>query len=510
MKKTFLMVLLVAMCLISLVGCTDSNVDSDKKDPNEVTQTETNEDTKTDENETSDANWDQEVDVLVIGAGAAGLAAAVEAADNGAEKVLLIEKMPVIGGTTFISQGLIAGFETQVTKELDVHHTEEEMYELLMSNSDYKLDPELTRITVAKSGETIDWLIDSVGVKFSEDVAVGYGPLQMMHSVDGGGMGLKDPFLKSLEDRNVELLLETTGKELLTDANGDIVGALASKDGSDYRIKATAIVIATGGYAYNNELPGTLNPMYEGVYKIGHPGATGDGIIMASNKGAAISNSNHLMAVLKDYEILEHHNGNSATANISGLVAGPNMIFVNNQGKRFMDEKSGGYMSQGLNEPILDEMHKTGSDFVWLICDQTNVDAVKAVRGNDMEFIKADTIEELAALIEVDGANLEETVTTWNEYAANGEDADFRRNAHLNPLEGPYYAVAAVPAHIITYGGILRSTDAEVLRIDNTVIPGLFTAGETSSNSAYMGFTLSNAFTWGRIAGKSAAEFVAE
>lgn len=307
------------------------------------------------------------------------------------------------------------------------------------------------------------------------------------------------------------MLLETTGKELIADANGDIVGALASKDGNDYKIKAKAIVIATGGYAYNTELPGTLNPMYNGVYGIGHPGATGDGIIMASNIGAGISNSNHLMAVLKDYEILENHNGNSATANISKLVGGPNMIFVNNEGKRFMDEKSGGYMSQGLNEPILDEMHKTGSDFIWLVCDQNNIDITESVRGNDMEFIKADTVEELAGMIDVDASNLKETVTNWNEFAASGVDLDFQRIAELNPLDkGPYYAVAAVPSHIITYGGILRNENAEVLRIDKTVIPGLFTAGETSSNSAYMGFTLSNAFTWGKIAGKSAANYIAE
>lgn len=166
-----------AMCMTSLIGCTDSDADK------------------------VGLTWDQEVDVLVIGAGAAGLAAAVEAADNGVENVLLIEKMPVIGGTTFISQGLIAGYETKIAKKIDVHHTEEELYELLMSNSDYKLDPELTRITVSKSGETIDWLVDSIDVKFSEDVAVGYGPLQMMHMVDGWGVALKEPFLKALEDR---------------------------------------------------------------------------------------------------------------------------------------------------------------------------------------------------------------------------------------------------------------------------------------------------------------------
>ncbi len=107
----------------------------------------------------------------------------------------------------------------------------------------------------------------------------------------------------------------------------------------------------------------------------------------------------------------------------------------------------------------------------------------------------------------VDPVALKETVENYNKMAEEELDSDFGRSEELNPLDNaPYYAVPVVPAHIITYGGILRNENGEVLRADNTVIPGLYTAGETSSNSAYMGFTLSNCFTWGRIAGKSAAE----
>ncbi len=497
MKKSLLLLLMAAMVMTSMVGCKKSDTGV-KENTDKVVVGDANSNAQ---------DWDQEVNILVIGAGGAGLAAAVEAADNGAEDILIIEKMPVIGGTTFISQGLIAGYETEVAKRLGVHHTEEELYELLMGNASYKLDSELARITVARSGESIDWLMNTVKVPFVEEVKVGYGPLQMMHTIDGGGMGLKEPFMNALEERDIELLLETAGKELIADANGEIVGVLATKDGKDYRIKAKAIVIATGGYAYNTELAETLNPMYKGIYAIGHPATTGDGIIMASNKGAAISNSNHLMAVLKDYEILENHNGNTITASVSRLVSGPNMLFVDKNGKRFMDEKSGGYMSQELNIPIFDQMHKDGTDFVWMVFDQNNIDKTESKRGNDMEFIKADTVEELAALIDMDANNLKETLVKWNEAAANGEDLEFGRSTEMNALDmGPYYAVAVVPAEIITYGGILRNTEAEVLRIDKTPIAGLFTAGETSSNSAYMGFTLSNCITWGRVAGKSAAE----
>lgn len=489
MKRLLLISLSLIICLTLVVGCASTPAAPTTSDDS--------------------TSWDKEVEIVILGAGGSGLAAGVEAADNGAKDVLILEKMGSIGGTTFISQGLIGGFGTKIAKKLNVNHTEKELYDLLMSNAKYRLDPTLTKITVSKSGETIDWLQDTVGIPFLDEIDVGYGPLQMMHKVEGGGMGMNQPFLDSLEERDVEIMLKTKAEELIMDGEGNLLGVIASKDGNPYKIKAKAVVIATGGYAANAELAAELNPTYDGIFGIGHPGTTGDGIIMASNKGAAITNSNHLMAVLKDYEILKDHNGNTNTASVSKFVAAPNVIFVGKDGKRFMDEKSGGFMSQGLNQPILDKMHQDETPFVWAITDQMGIDALEIKRGLDMEFIKADTVEELASLMNVDGANLNETVTNWNEVVTNGVDTEFARKINLESLSSaPYYAVAVVPSHIITYGGILRNENAEVLRADGTIIPGIYAAGETSGNSAYMGFTLSNCFTWGRIAGANAAKYI--
>lgn len=503
MKKILSLLLVLSMSVGLGVGCSNEDDKDEGKNPETGQESES-----VSEDESSDLEWDEEVDVLVVGAGGAGLASAVEAADNGAEDVLIIEKMPIIGGTTFISQGLIAGYDTEVAKAAGIHYEAEELYDLLMNNADYKLDPELTKITVEKSGETIDWLQNTVNIDFVDKVSVGYGPLEMMHMVDGMGGAMKEPFLNALEERNVEIMLETPGKELIADENGDLVGVLAEKEGKDFKIKAKSIILATGGYADNAELAGTLNPMYKGIYGVGWRGTTGDGIVMASNKGAALSNTNHLMAVLKDYEIMEDYDGDTYSAALNGFPAGPNVIFVNQSANRFMDEKSGGFMSQKLNEPILDQMHKDEAGYVWAIGDQTHIDITEAKRGKDLEYIKADTLEELAGLMDIDPESLKETVSNYNKMVSEGVDTDFGRETELNPLDNaPYYAVAVVPSHIITYGGILRNENGEVLRADNTVIPGLYTAGETSSNSAYMGFTLSNAFTWGRIVGANAAEY---
>lgn len=443
-------------------------------------------------------------DVVVIGAGGAGVAAAVEACDAGA-KVVLLEKMPAIGGTTATSQGLVGGYESKFTKEMDVHYTFEEMYQNLMSNASYRLDPKLTGITIEKSGETIDWMADRLGMNFYQ-VTVGYGPLTMMHWIENAGAGMKTAMEATLEGSDVELMLETRATELLMNEDGSVKGVKAERGADTVIVYADSVVITTGGYANNPELTERLDPEKAGTYGIGFVGSTGDGIIMASNVGAALTHTGDMMCVLKDYEIMSEHNGTSATANVSSFISRDNTVLLGANGKRFVNEKDIGYMTQKLNSPVFDQMHKDGLGYVWAISDKVSLEAKGVKRGLDMEFITADTFEELAAKMGLDEAAVVETLTNYNSYCETGHDPEFGRLL-LAKLEAPYCAVKVVPCEIITYGGIARNENAEVIRADGTVIEGLYTAGEASANSAYMGFTISNAFTWGRIAGNGAAAY---
>lgn len=452
---------------------------------------------------------DMSADVVVIGAGGAGLCAAIEAKDQGAGTVILLEKMASIGGTTFTSQGVIGAYGSDLQKEMGIELTFEEMYDNLMSNASYHLDPALTTITLEKSGETINWLADRVGMNFT-DVKVGYGPLQMMHQVEGAGAGMAEPFSKSLDDAGVELMLETKATELVMNADGSVGGVKAEKAGSEFTITAKSVVICTGGYAYNPELTARFTPELAGTFGIGFPGSTGDGIIMASNVGAATTHTDDMMCVLKDYTIMAEHNGTSATASNNGFMSLPNMIMVGAEGKRFVNEKDQGYMTQKLNGPVFDQMHKDGLGYVWAISDQAAIDATggKTKRNLDLEYVTGNTIEEFAANLGVDAAGLEETINNFNAYVDAGYDQEFRRTGdELAKLTAPYVAIPLVPCEIITYGGIARNENAEVLRADGTSIPGLYVAGEASANSAYMGFTLANCFAWGRIAGANAAAY---
>ena len=443
-------------------------------------------------------------DVVVIGAGGAGVAAAVEACDAGA-KVVLLEKMPAIGGTTATSQGLVGGYESKFTKEMDVHYTFEEMYANLMSNASYRLDPTLTGITIEKSGETIDWMADRLGMNFYQ-VTVGYGPLTMMHWIENAGAGMKTAMEATLANSNVELMLETRATELLMNEDGSVKGVKAVRGADTVILYADSVVIASGGYSNNPELTERLDPEKAGTFGIGFVGATGDGIVMASNVGAALTHTGDMMCVLKDYEIMSEHNGTSATANVSSFISRDNTVLLGANGKRFVDEKDIGYMTQKLNSPVFDQMHKDGLGYVWAISDKASLEAKGVKRGLDMEFVTADTFEELAAKMGLDEAAVVETLTNYNSYCETGHDPEFGRLL-LAKLEAPYCAVKVVPCEIITYGGIARNENAEVIRADGTVIEGLYTAGEASANSAYMGFTISNAFTWGRIAGNGAAAY---
>ena len=163
-------------------------------------------------------------------------------------------------------------------------------------------------------------------------------------------------------------------------------------------------------------------------------------------------------------------------------------------------------MTQKLNSPVFDQMHKDGLGYVWAISDVASLEAKGVVRGLGMEFITADTFEELAAKMELPVEAVVASLTNYNSYVAAGHDPEFGRLL-LAELTAPYAAVKVMPCEIITYGGIARNEAAEVIRADGTAIAGLYTAGEASANSAYMGFTITNAFVWGRIAGENAAEY---
>ena len=416
----------------------------------------------------------------------------------------MLAKNSVPGGTTSTSQGLIGGYDSWLQKEQGIELTYEEMLDNLGNNASWRLDPELMGITVEQSGPSIDWLHDRCGVVFQDEVKVGYGPLQMMHVVDGMGLALTDTLAACALDSGVEIVCDAQAAEIVMTDGAPT--AVKTVDGTTYGCKA--LVIATGGYSCNPELAARFTPEVAGTMGIGHPMATGDGIIMAANVGACTSHTDSMMCVLKDYEIMTEYTPTSAAANVNGFTSLPNMIMVGAAGTRFTNEADAGYMSQDLNRPVFDQMHKDGLGYVWMVSDQAAIDATegKTKRGEELQYVTAETPEDLAAAMGVDPAGLAATIEAYNAAVEAGFDAEFGRVPTM-ALTAPFVALAVTPCSIITYGGIARNASSEVLRTDGTSIPGMYCAGETSCNSAFMGFTISNAITWGKMSGENAAAY---
>ena len=484
MKKILCLVL---ASIVLLSGCTSTNNDQ-KSDDGLV--------------------WDYETEFLIIGAGGSGLSAALEASLQGIEDITLLEKTAEIGGQMIQAQGLLAGFDTHVTDAMGLDIDNDMMYDLLMQNSRYGLDPKLARITVNSTGNTIEWLHNELGVNFLPETKVAYGPLQMMHTIDGEGISLLEKFKNVIVEHDINLHTNTRGTKLITDENNTVIGAQAfDKDGNVKTYKADAVMIATGGFGGNTEIVERLVPLYGGQMGTDNDVHTGDGLIMASELGAAISNTQHAMLMFLDYEVITEYNGNSYSGMLFRFMGQDNAIHINGVGERFMNEEDQGFYRQNFNEPILREMKKHEQDYVWIVGDNKSLEA-QPKRGFDLDYYKADTVEELAEIMSVDAAVLQETLNDWNA-VGRGEKVDkFGRQEKVGELTAPYYAVKAAPELSIPYGGILKNEFGEVIKVTGEAIDGLYIAGEATCNSAFMGYTLSNAITWGRIAATSAAQYI--
>lgn len=476
----------IAMSLLLLTGCTPS-----------VNAPSAN-------GSTPAGQFDQQVDYLVIGGGVAGLSSAIEAADLGVESIMILEKTGKIGGSAFYSDGILSGYDTQITKALGVNVSPDAIYEEQMREKKYILDPELTKLTLEKSGETIDWLIDHLGAKFNNEVIIkdGYGTLQTVHVVDGQGAALEPVYQKALEARpSIKLELETSATELIVQ-DGTVVGAVAkNKEGQEIRIGAKAVLLATGGYSANHELFSNAHEPNRVFQTSNFKNQNGDGLMMATKIGAGTQNLDQLQVYLREY--------NNPTSQYPYMFT----IFVGQDGKRFMDEKrTAQTYNQENKDAVIDLYGRTGVDYFWAIADEASLtqmgiaDAAKDHKGIHV----ADTLEELAGKMGVDPQALTATVNSWNAACAKQTDTEFGRTSRMwFPIaQGPYYALQTTFFSSVTHGGLIKNENAQVLRLDGSVIPGLYAAGEVTTVTNSNGYTISNAITFGRIAAQQAQKFM--
>lgn len=458
--------------------------------------------TKNVKKEEGKTEFSQEVDVVVVGAGGAGMTAAINAYDKGA-KVLVIEKMPFAGGNTVRSKGGLNAAETSVQKKLGIKDSVNTFYEDTMKGGKNLNDPEIVKFFTQNSAVAVDWLI-SIGMDLS-DVAMGAGATnaRMHRPKDGLDIGpvLVDTLQKNIKSRNIEVIYDTQVTEILSEDN-KIIGVKAKniKNDKDINVKADAVVIATGGFAANEKLYTKYREDIKGFVTTNHPGATGDGIVLAEKLNAALVD----MDQIQTNPTVEQKTTEVISESIRGLGA----IFVNKEGKRFTSEM---LTRDVLSKKILEQEDK----FTYIIFDDNLRKNMKAVEGMIKKGIVTEgkDIEDLAKKLSIKESALKETLNKWNEAVKNKKGAEFNRDTGMdnNLSKAPYYAIKVAPGVHHTMGGIKINTNAEVISTDGKVISGLFSAGETTGGihgaNRLGGNAVADIIIFGRQAGIKAAEY---
>ena len=441
-------------------------------------------------------------DIVIIGAGGAGLAAAIEGVQNGA-KVIVLEKMGVAGGNTTSATGGLNAAETKIQKELGIEDTKEQFYADTMKGGYNKNDPVLVRKMVDKAAETVDWLM-SFGVDLSDVGKMAGSTNKRTHRPQGGAaVGAHMVSVMEAEALKIGVDLRKNSKviDIIKEENKP-AGVVVETNGQRYTIAAKAVIIATGGFGANPDMVVKYKPELEGFGTTNHKGATGDAFAWIEKFGGALTQ----MDEIQTHPTVVPSNG----LMITEAVRGNGAIMVNREGNRFCSEMA---TRDVMSKAILNQTGKTA----YLVFDMGVRKSLKAIEGYVKQGLltEGETPEALAEKLGIPAESFASTIASYNQIQASGNDAEFGRKASEMPrplTEGPYYAVEVGPAIHHTMGGIKITPNAEVLDTNGNVIPGLYAAGEVTGGvhggNRLGGNAVADICVYGKIAADSALEYI--
>ena len=492
-----------------------------------------------------------DADVVVVGAGGAGMTAAITAAAEG-KSVVILESQSMVGGNSVRATGGMnagktvyqdenefgesAGVEKTLKTAAEKYADNETITALAKTVSEqwaaYQAnptgyfdsvelmeldtmiggkginDPELVETLCANSADAIDWL-DEHGITLHNVSSFGGASVKRIHrpvNAEGKTVSVGSYMIPLLQENcekaGVKMMLDTTATEILTDANGAAVGVKATgASGETVTVNAKAVVLATGGFGANLDMVVKYKPELKGFMTTNAPGIQGQGIEMAQAIGAATVDMDQI-------QIHPTVEANTAALITEGL-RGDGAILINEEGQRFIDEV-------GTRDVVsAAEIAQTGS-YSWLVVDQAMADASSVIQGYIKKgyTVTGSTYEELGKAMGVDAAAFAETMEKWNGYVEAKNDPDFGRTSFANPLNtAPYYAVKVTAGVHHTMGGLKINANTEVLNEKGEVIPGLFAAGEVSGGvhgaNRLGGNAVADFTVFGRIAGAAASDYAA-
>ncbi|ERM16958.1 flavocytochrome c [Brevibacillus laterosporus] len=443
---------------------------------------------------------DESTDIVVIGAGGAGLSAAVEATNAGA-KVIVLEKMPMVGGNTTRATGGLNAAGTEAQKKKGIEDSQELFYQDTMKGGYNKNNPELVKILTTQAKDSVVWL-ESLGADLSDVGRAGGASVSRIHRPTGGaavGSNVISTLKNKIKEQNVDVRVKNKAVAIIKDQQGKVTGVKAeNKDGKAYTINAKAVILATGGFSANQEMVISYKPELKGFATTNHPGALGEGITLGESVGANLVD----MAEIQTHPTVVPEKGVMVTEAVRGNGA----ILINKDGKRFINEL---LTRDVVSKGILDQ--KDG--VAYLFFDDGLRKGLKAVEEYfNMQLVtEADSVEELAGKIGVDKDAMMKSVKTYNDAVAAKQDKEFKRDdLPLQLNQGKVYAIQVTPAVHHTMGGLQINTNAEVMNKEGQIIKGLYAAGEVTGGvhggNRLGGNAMADIVTFGRIAGQNAAK----
>ena len=431
----------------------------------------------------------ENADIVVVGAGGSGISAAVKAETLGAN-VILIEKMPVIGGATALNAGTLIATGSKYQREVmkETKDSPELAYKDIFTVGKNRNDPVLVKMVTERVGGVVDWLI--------YDMKIPYGPAATQypdHSANRqlGVTGRSVNYLNLMREKFLgmggKLMLQTRAQELIRDDAGKVVGVRATdKDGNTVELTSKAVILASGGYgAVKSMLPKEMsNYVFYGL-----DSETGDGYKMATAIGAGTINLDLVKMYPQGVETVPGH-GLAATASSTDTMKKSGAIYVNKLGQRYVDENAalGVLTDKTVAQPdhiayiVMDA--KAWKEYVrksledrLVPNEETLMTWTKIVNNGRPVMAVSDNLADAAKTMGVDAEGLAKTVAHWNDMVKAGKDTDFNRKITGGLGEGPYYIVEQKVRYQTTLGGLKADADLRILDKAGKPIPGLYGAG---------------------------------
>lgn len=453
---------------------------------------------------------DSQYDVVVIGAGGAGFSAAITA-KNGGAKVVLLEKMPTVGGNSLISGAEMNAAKNWVQPKLGINDDSPELHaQDTYKGGDEKGDLKVINVMTHNALDAAKWCRDYLGVRFEDDNLFFFGGHSRKRAlIPFGHTGTEfiSKFQAKADKLGIPVIRNMKAEELIKDKSGRVVGVKATMDGETYTFKAKGgVVLATGGFGANAAMVKKYNPKIDERFKTTDaPGTTGEALYMAERAGAELVN----MGYIQTYPICDPISG------VIELIADSRFdgaIMLNQEGKRFVEELE---RRDVLSEAIL----KQTGGYTWVLWNDKIGSVSNTVKEHPTEYdaftkqgimTTCKDLKCIADFTKMPLEQLEATVKRVSSMAGKGNDADFHHRAGLVDMsKGKYYVIKAVPSTHHTMGGVRINEKAEVLTKEGKTIPGLWAAGEVTGVTHGTNRLGGNAYTdiivFGRIAGEAAA-----